>query len=232
MLALVRSAVPLSLTSLSMRRFACAALALLAIPAFAQETPRAEDDVEIEFETEDGPFQFYIERDGSNIRFRGPDDERFLNLEVPNGGAKFNLNGFDLDRYFDAQGDFNNRFRFFNDGPGNIFRVLGSGSMSAETRDRMRELQSESRELAMRARTMNGAERQDAERQLDAVLSELFDVRGEARQEEADALRKRARELMDEASEKEEALRDRAARRDALIEARRAELLGTSSSDW
>jgi hypothetical protein len=37
---------------------------------------------------------------------------------------------------------------------------------------------------------------------------------------------------MAEADEKEASLRDRAARRQALIDARRAELLGTESSDW
>ncbi|MEO0558909.1 MAG: hypothetical protein AAF170_12070 [Bacteroidota bacterium] len=215
-----------------MRRFVFAALALFAVPAFAQETPRAESEAEIIIEDEDGPFRFYIERDGPRFLFRqGDGDERVFNLDVPEGVFEFNSPEFDFDRYFDTDRS-GHAFRFFNDGPGNIFRVLGSGSMSDETRERMRELQSDARELAMQARTARGAERDDAERQLDAVLGELFDVRGQARQEEADALRERARELMDEANEKEEALRDRAARRDALIEARRAELLGTTSSDW
>ena len=217
-----------------MRRFVCAALAFLAIPAFAQDAPRTESEDEIVIESEDdGPVRFHIERDGPRVRFhRGDGDERVFDLDMPEGVFEFDREGFGLNRFFDAEGGLDSQFRFVSEGPGNVFRVLGSGSVSAETRERMRELQAESRELAMRARTLNGAERQDAERQLDAVLEELFDVRGQARQEEADALRERARELMTEAEEKEASLRDRAARRQALIDARRAELLGETTSDW
>jgi len=211
-----------------MRRFVCAALALFAIPAIAQDTPRAQSEAEIMIEDEDGPVRFHIERDGPRVIFRGDGDERVFNLDM---SEMEHLNDFRFENEFSFGGD--TPFALFRDGGANrFFNVLGSGSVSAETRERMRELQAESRELAMRARAANAAERQDAERQLDAVLGELFEVRGEARQEEADTLRERARELMAEAEEKEASLRDRAARRDALIEARRAELLGTSSSDW
>lgn len=207
---------------LAMRRFVCAVLTVLAVPAFAQDAPRAEDGVEFEIETEDdGPVRFHIERDGPRILFRGDGEERIFDL---------NTSELEFD-VFNRMGE--SPFALFRDGgPARLFDVLGSRSVSQETRERMRDLQAQSRELAMQVRRAEGAERQDAERQLDAVLGELFDVRGQARQEEADALRERARELVEEANEKEESLRDRAARREALIEARRAELLGTSSSDW
>ena len=104
--------------------------------------------------------------------------------------------------------------------------------VSSETRQRMRALEMESQSLARRARSAEGDARQDALRELDDVLGELFEVRGEARREEATALREQAAALQAEADELDAATRDRASRRQALIDARRAELMGERASDW
>ena len=104
--------------------------------------------------------------------------------------------------------------------------------VSSETRQRMRALDMESQSLARRARSAEGDARRDALRELDDVLGELFEVRGEARREEAAALRERAAALQAEADELDAATRDRASRRQALIDARRAELMGERASDW
>lgn len=214
-----------------MRTLLCAALALAAVPALAQDDPEADaPEVEVEIETDgetDGPLRFRVERDGEGrvvIRRPGADDEVFeFRVPSPEGFAgRFRVGDPPYD-FFRGQAPLALRDFAFGFGRG----------ISEETRDRMRALQSEAREVAQEARRAEGRERDEAVRRLDGVLAELFEVRGQARQEEAEALRERARELMDEAAELEESLRDREARRQALIEARRAEMLGeTPTDDW
>ena len=208
-----------------MRRLLIAALAFSALPALAQDDPERDEEVVIEIETDerlddDGPVRIEVRRDGDReviIRRRGGAGEmedEVVRFEMP-----------------DVEG-------LLRDGPLAVFRSEGGpfpmlgGGVSPETRERMRTLRREASDLARQARAADGAERQRLERQLDATLGDLFDVRGQARQEEADHLRERARELMAEADEKEASLRERARRRAELIEARRAELLGESTADW
>lgn len=223
-----------------MRLLLPAVIALVAAPAFAQDAPRpapapeADDrEVEIEIETDDadGPVRYRVERDGDErdvvIRRRGvapgtEEDVVRFRVPGPEGLAMFERLGDAPFAHLDL-GDAPRMLREFSFGRG----------ISDETRTRLRELQDQAHDLAREARTAEGRERDDAVRRLDAVLGELFDVRGQARREEAEALRERAQELMDEADEKEASLRDRSARRQALIEARRAELLGeTPTEDW
>lgn len=229
------------------------ALALLATaPASAQDTPEVEREVIVEIDTldSDGPIHVEVERDedGRRIVIR----RRAQDGEIDENVIRFRMPETDEDgvvRFFSGPDDEVIRFRaaeiaeqiqglgdtsfawFDGDGPGAALRLF-DGGVSAETRERMRELQTEARALARQAREANGAERETLVDELDALLDELFEVRGQARQEEADRLRERARELMEEADEKEAALRERADRRRALIEARRAELLGEPASDW
>lgn len=208
-----------------MRRFLCAALTLCAVPALAQDDPTVEGKVEVEIESEDagdGPVRFRIERDGARIVVRpGDGPGELFDLTVPNADRLRELYRMD-----EAP------FAFFG-GERPMLRGFGvQPGVSDETRERMRELQAEARGLAQRARRATGDERREAERRLDDVLGELFEVRGQARQEQADHLRERAREMTAEADELEATLHDRAARRQALIDARRAELLGEPGSDW
>ena len=215
-----------------MRLLLCAALALAAIPALAQDDPEA-DDREVEIEDIEGPIHIEVERDGDGhdgrvvIRRRGgPDGENVFRFRMPAPEDFADLEGLRF-------GDGPHAFFRGGDAPFALRGFMGLRGVSEETRDRMATLQAEARQLAREARRADGAERDDLVRRLDAVLADLFEVRGQARQEEAGHLRERARELMDEAAELEDGLRERAARRQALIDARRAELLGeTTTSDW
>ncbi|MEM1116103.1 MAG: hypothetical protein AAF845_06430 [Bacteroidota bacterium] len=222
-----------------MRLLLCAALALAALPALAQDDPEADDrEVEIEIEADDlddGPMRFRIERDGDDghvIFHRGDDgEENVFRFRTPSPGDVAQLRGLQMD--LDALRD--GPFAAFRSGdsPFAVRSFLMGGGVSEETREQMRDLQREAREIAREARRADGAERDAAVRRLDGVLAELFEVRAEARREEAQHLRERARELTAEADEVEDALRERDARREALIDARRAELLGeTPLSDW
>ena len=216
-----------------MRLLLCAALAAAALPALAQDVPEAEaPEVEIEIESDervDGPVRFRVEQDdGRHVIIRrrgeapGAEDEEVFEFRMPAPDAFEELSRLG-ERFFRVDGEAPRLLREFSLRPG----------VSPETRERMRALQDEARDLAREARRADDPDRDEATRRLDAVLGELFDVRGQARQEEADALRERARALMEEADEAEAALRDRRARRQALIDARRAELLGeTATSDW
>lgn len=210
-----------------MRFFICAALALAALPALAQDAPDV-DDRAVEIEDFDGPVHIEVERDGADghvvIRRRGgPDGENVFRFQMPSPDDFTELHRL---------GEGPHAF-FRGDAPFALRGFMGLRGVSEETRERMTTLQAEAREIAREARRADGAERDAAVRRLDGVLAELFEVRGQARQEEAAHLRERAREMMDEADELEDGVRDRQARRQALIDARRAELLGeTTTSDW
>lgn len=100
---------------------------------------------------------------------------------------------------------------------------------ASETRERMRDLERDARRLAERAR---GGDRV-AERELDGVLAELFEVRGEMRRERAAALRERAQTLQDEAAALDEETQRRDRDRRRIIEARKRELLDDgATADW
>ena len=218
-----------------MRTALAAALLALALPALAQDAPVTDDEeivVDIESIAIDTTFadgraiRIEVERDGDAgderrivIRRHGGDDgERVFRLDMP-----------DVERMAPFR-DLDGPLAFFDGEPfQDLLRGLGGQpGVSSETRQRMRDLQAEARSLARQVRDGDDG----AEARLDAVLGELFDVRAEARRERADGLRERARELMEEADEMEAALREREARRQALIEARRARLLGDPASDW
>ena len=195
-----------------MRLLFAAALAALALPALAQDADDAAPDDERSVRIE-------IDRDDDGrvvIRRQGGDD----------GARTFRLEGPDLERLAP--------FRDLDRTPyGDLFRGLLRGlgaqpGVSDETRERLNDLEDEARRLAGSARDGDA----DAEARLDAVLGSLFEARADARRERADALRDQAARLRDEADAIEAALRERDARRDALIEARRAELLGAPAGDW
>ena len=213
-----------------MRTALAAALLALSLPALAQDASVTEDDevvIDIESIVMDSTFadgraiRIQVERDGDGderrilLRRGDGDGERVFRIDVP-----------DMERFAPLR---DMSALFDGDGMGRLLRGLGSqAGVSPETRQRMRDLESEARALARQARDGDDA----AEARLNAVLGDLFDVRAEARRERAESLRERARSLMEEADAMEASLRDREARRQALIEARRAELLGEPASDW
>lgn len=218
-----------------MRTFLIATLAVCALPALAQPDRRVERvvvDVDTVVIGGDHRFEIEIEEevdaDGERviIRRRGGDlDERIVEVEMPDAVEIETM----MQRVLDSPlAVFRSR-----DG-GTVFeRQLGLMGGSPETRARMRELETEARQHARRARTADGAERREAEDALYRTLDELFDVRAEARRERAERLRQQAAELQAEADEMEAALADREARRRALIEARRDELMGEDPTlDW
>ena len=242
-----------------MRRLLTLALALSAVPVLAQDAPEVEREIVIDLDTLDidGPVGVEIERDDDGrriiIRRRGDGEveEDVLRLRLPEPGEDGVVRFFgpgelgarafefemprpeDLAELRDLELD-GPLFRswFDGDGPGTALRLFNRDGVAPETRERMRTLQREAEAIAREARAADGAERERLVGRLDAVLGELFEVRAQARQEEADRLRERARELMEEADDKEAALRERDAHRQALIDARRAELLGETAPDW
>ena len=206
-----------------MRLFLAAALAALALPALAQDAP-ADRDVEVEIDVDS------TSADGRSVRIQiGPDDDGRLVIRGRGGddGARtFRFEGPDLERLAPFRdldrAPYADLFRGFLRGLG------GQPGVSDETRERLDDLEAESRRLARRARDGDA----DAASRLDAVLGDLFEARADARRERADGLRDQAARLRDEADAIEAALRDRDARRADLIEARRAELLGEPAGDW
>ena len=231
-----------------MRVLILSALALAALPVVAQPATRQERVVVTVDSTADGG-RFgvrrpgdrmvirRIERDGvvsvDTVRFRWPDGDNvaFRHPGPGQDGAEFTW----FERDADVQSD-TVRFRFpgadvlldrlpgLIDGP---FRdAFPAPGVSEETRERMQTLDRRSRDLAREARAAEGRDRERLERELDGVLAELFDVRADARREEAAHLRERADAL-------DAGLRDRADRREALLDARRRALLGeTDGADW
>ena len=199
-----------------MRLLTLAALAGLALPAAAQGAP-ADEPVVGEVEVDGRSIRIEVERDGDTdgrrivVRRRGgaDDGERVFRLDAP-----------DLERLAPLR---DTPLALLADGSvGRVLRSLvGEPGVSAETRERLRELEAAARDTARRARGGDA----DARRELDAVLGALFDARAEARRERAAALRAQADAI-------EAALRERDARRQALIDARRAELLGEPAADW
>ncbi|WP_412067117.1 hypothetical protein [Rubrivirga sp. IMCC43871] len=216
-----------------MRLLLLPALALLAAPALAQ----TDRDVEREVVVED------VDDDAIRIiRQRGGEPDGEVRVRVERDGPRVIVR-----RDGDGEAGAENVFELDLDGPRRIFERIEMGDMpfggmvremmggpgaSPETRARMRELDSRAHTLAREARDADGAERTRLERELDTVLGELFDVRGQARAERADAMREQAAEMRAEADALDAATAERAARRAALIEARRAELLGAPTADF
>jgi hypothetical protein len=199
-----------------MRVLILSTLALAALPAVAQPAARQERRIVVTVDSL---------RDG-DATVRRFDD-------APLDGERVVVRRFERDG--DVRSD-TVRFRFpgadvlldrlpgLIDGP---FRdAFPTPGVSEETRERMQTLDRRSRDLAREARATEGRDRERLERELDGVLAELFDVRAEARREEAAHLRERADAL-------DAGLRARSDRREELLDARRRELLGeTDGADW
>jgi hypothetical protein len=184
-----------------MRVLLLSTLALAALPAVAQPATRPERRIVVTVDSlDDGQVTVRrFERDGG----------------VRSDTVRFRFPGADV---------LLDRLPGILDGP---FRdAIPTPGVSEETRERMRTLDRRSRDLAREARAAEGRDRERLERELDGVLAELFDVRADARREEAAHLRDRADAL-------DAGLRERAAQREALLDARRRELLGeTDGADW
>ncbi|HEX8299688.1 MAG TPA: hypothetical protein VF594_11060 [Rubricoccaceae bacterium] len=207
-----------------MRTLLLPLLALIALPALAQSpSPRADRRIIIDVDSTSG---------GERLAFRRPgglrEDIDIRRLER-DGVVVRRLNGSEADTI---------RFRIPSPnilidrvngmmGPGGPFsEFFGAPGVSEETRERMQSLDERSHDLAREARAASGTERDRLERDLDGVLAELFDVRADARREHAAHLRA-------EADKVEAGLRERDARREAILDARRRELLGESDgADW
>lgn len=187
-------------------RLALAALALaFALPAAAQSRERDERHIVITTDTSAADGQRIIvrrvERDGAveADTLRLPPFERIFERVLTELPGR-------------ADGAFREAFP----APG----------VSEATRERMRELERDSRDLAREARAASGRERDRLVERLDGVLAELFEVRAEARREEAAELRRQADAL-------DAGLAERERRRDEILDARRRELLGEADgADW
>ncbi|MEL6615824.1 MAG: hypothetical protein AAFQ43_08805, partial [Bacteroidota bacterium] len=170
-----------------------------------------------------GQMRLRMEGDTSDVRvfrFGGPDGG--LWREGP--GVMGDLMGELADRLGSIEVE-----TFDMGGPGAAFRLRGGLSgASGETRERIRSLEREARDLARAVR--DGDE--SAEADLDRVLGDLFEARGEARREAAEQMRERARELMDRADELDASVDTREDDRDRLIDERKRALLGRPGSDW
>ncbi|WP_412060152.1 hypothetical protein [Rubrivirga sp. IMCC45206] len=222
-----------------MRLLLLPALALLAVPALAQTDRDVEvEDDDVIIEESDGDGIRIIRRsgepgaDGREVRVRVERDGPRVIVRRDGDGEEIDENVFELD--LDGPRRILERIERSGEMPfGGVFReMIGGPSASPETRARMRELDMRARALAREARDAEGADRTRLERELDTVLGELFDVRGQARAERAEALREQAAEMRAEADAMDAATAERAARRAALIEARRAELLGAPTVDF
>lgn len=114
------------------------------------------------------------------------------------------------------------------DAPSVRFQTDDDGT-TPELRARLARLDADARRLAREAREGD----RSAERALDGVLAELFELRGDLRRQRAAALRLRADALRDQAAEIDREADRRAADRDRVIEARKRELLDDgAASDW
>lgn len=163
-----------------------------------------------------------IELDGlgeNTFAFRMPDlefDMDDFDFEMPDGLE------MRLRRFGDPDA---NGFAF---GP-NFMHLEGMMGASSETRREMIELERRSVEIASQLREEHDASR---ERELDDVLNQLFELRGQARAERASHMEEQAEELRQEARELRESLNERNRDRNDLIEERKRELLGERGSDW
>ena len=212
-------------------RLVLPALALLALPASAQETDREARSVVFEVDSVASGDRFEIvigtdERgleDGRRIvirRTREGEVQQILEVQPPDPDQLADM----MERIMESPvGAFLSRID-----EGAAERMLGDQGASPETRARIRELEARAQAQAERTRDADGRDRRDAEAALDATLAELFEARTQARRERADALRDRAAALADEADEVEAALAERPLRRAELIEARRRALLDGS----
>ncbi|HYE95710.1 MAG TPA: hypothetical protein VD962_05840 [Rubricoccaceae bacterium] len=200
---------------------------------------------------------FHFERDGDTLIFRTPDGEEHVLVEpgewtmladsLHDRVFRFHV-GPEMEALRERFADFERLPRlehfersfdghpFMMEGPGAHVELFGLDGLgfggSEETRREMRELERRAHDLAREARRADRDDRARLEAELDEVLDDLFEIRGRAREEEAQRLRERATELERRADELEQAVRERARERRALIEQRKRELLGEDESDW
>lgn len=193
---------------------------------------RGMDDVNISIDgsirvdtDKDGEWRIRIDRDGDDafgpgnvFVFRNKDDGNRAfgynfggeNAFFRNRDGVFGLGNVDFNLDMDG---------LAHVGPGEI---LGFMSSSPEIMRKERE----SRTLARRVREASGAEREELERELDALLAEIFDAK-------LDTRRERISQLEERLSEQREALRERESGRNEIIARRKAELLGEPDRfDW
>lgn len=254
MTRLTSSRLPLALAALSL------AVPLTTAPAIAQEAEREVEIIVEDEDTIDGGGVIEMEEevtveDGRIIIRRvGPGGEerieRRLREGTPFGQLRFRMDSDSSDvRVFgfggpgeglwrggmgEMMGELADRLgsieiETFDMGePGAAFMLRGLAGASGDTRERIRTLEREAREHARAVRDGDTG----AEADLDRVLGELFEARGEARREAAEHMRERAREMMARADEMEAAVREREDERDRLIEERKRDLLGRPSADW
>lgn len=116
-------------------------------------------------------------------------------------------------------------FEFDTEGLSNRLMHLGEPFAFFGSSPEIMKKEQESRSLARRVRNAEGNERAELERELDALLSEIFEAKLESRRE-------RITELQEKLDEQQSALQERLGRRAEIIERRKAELLGEDSYDW
>lgn len=191
-------------------RSALALLVLLTAPLAAAQTPDAESgDVRVAryvvvADTVDAPRRVEIRLDSLAERVGG-----LFGADGPIGARM---------RRFEIEVD-----------DGTLRVQTDDDGLDAETAQRMRRLQRDARRLADRARAGD----RDAERELDGVLEELFEVRGEMRRVRAESMRERAEALLQRADELDAEAERRQRDRHRLIEQRKRALMGDDGApDW
>ena len=196
--------------------FVVALAALVSVPAAAQTA--SEPALE---EAEPQILRWVIRRDTV------PETGAAVEIRLDSLGAR-------LGGLFEAAGPIGARMRRFEielDGEAPAVRLAtGDDGTEPATHARIGTLESDARRLARELRADASPE---TERALDAVLAELFELRGDLRAQRARTLRARADALREQAAALDRERERRAADRARVIEARKRELLDDgAASDW
>lgn len=206
-------------------------VALAVVPALGQETDWFDEPlVELDWRLDDlgnlddiltynvGPGLFWAEdhcedEEDCQVRVIVEDGER---LVIVNGdtvrGDRTAIPGAGAFAYRFGPG----KFKGFSHGPHHDFhREIRHHRMDPE----VRKMEREARDLARRARTTEGAERAELERELDTKLNEIFDRKLEHQNESVKKAEERVERLKEQTAMRESA-------RDDIIRNRKEELLG------
>jgi hypothetical protein len=204
-----------------------------------------DEDAPLRVHSKDGPL--IIEREDAEGRSRvelyGEDGPRAFAFRMPPGAPPFNSGGFEFELEAASTVDPGSaldralRFRLDSD-PLSGERLtpwpgFGQRGVDPATRRDIADGEQQSRLLARQLRRADGADRDRLRQELRQTLERTFDLKQQARREQAEALEEDVERFQEELSELTDELSERDAARDAIIERREQELLGTTDElDW
>lgn len=198
----------------------------------------------------------YVERDGETTVVPNTPEGRIelddLNLDLERNRIRIEVDEDDVDFDLDSDGDvrvfrmrrggpeglaLGREFEF--DGPGMALRRFGPNGLAtfrfdddmtwvaedAEAQAEIMTKEMEARSLARQLRNTEGGERADLEAELDELLADLFEMKLEQR-------RTTVERLEEKLAGEQEALAEREAARDDIIERRKQQLLGEDTLEW